>query len=276
MSSQKKLSSQDLPTVARTIVQLATDFETQLIEQAIRTENLLTEQRHGLQAAQEKRSSLSATITAETEQLLREQEIELRAARDTVKDEIATMYITEAKLKDDLKRLQDELGPVSLDLEAKKDRVSTLRSELDQLGILVSERTTELDAVSARYEGIVSALPQQQADIRANEEILSGLRAAIDEESIRHDALKEDSDRIEHENAAKITKYENQVGALKARANDLTDQRIAFERETELVRKDLAGRLKQLEKRDEVVTLRERKVNMAEDRVRANANLIDL
>lgn len=221
-------------------------------------------------------NSLQAKFNSETARLTAEQEATLKEAIIPLKAELQ-------RLKSDIIKQNQLLTGNIPKIQAHKDEIRALEET-------ASVKQNDLIAADTQLRGVMQRLAHVTEEVKASETQLQLLQQHIGtaEEQKRTleselEALQGSKDNLGHKIMTldadydqKATEKSKIVAILDTKILDLSQRAEEFEGQEEAIRQNLADWQKVLEARDKNLRIREVKVEQGEDKLVANANLMNL
>lgn len=155
------------------------------------------------------------------------------------------------------------------DNENLKHSFDDLFIEVDKLSSLKLSHKSELDKLKTTIGTLGSEKQTLENDIEVSKDKLASLAAQENELDIKTQAMKQQYDAYKNQKELRIQELERTL-------NKLTNDILESQNIEQVSREDIAKRQMLLDKREEVLKIRERKVEMSEQTIQNNSNLLNL
>lgn len=229
-----------------------------------------------LSVQKQKQSEQRARIEAETAKLLASRKEELEALELGWGERIGPIQKQSDRLRDDVKFKRLELSQVESKLVGRiaeiaqhRENLSLLVAQTGDIQKLIDLKVAELAGVKAQISDVseqIAPLHAEKLELDGEVIILRKRKGTLD-----LDIATRQDDYVKQEEAAQRT-----LTNLQARAQELALDIQRDEKHYDRVRQDLAVRATAADKREEVLTNREAKVNRDERNLARNHELLGL
>lgn len=191
---------------------------------------------------------------------------------------------------DELKGLTDQVEPLKVSVAQLKQEVSSNQALVAPLqtthkSLLVDNkqlqtRNKELkelnEAATREYDLAIRKIADKMREIETLEFDKQGLIQEIHELEDKINGIIYDNDQLISQCDEKIEKKERELALLDHKTKSLQENAINIQRSNERERRELADRKMALDKQDENLRIRARKVKADEELVSRNASLLEL
>lgn len=231
------------------------------------------------QVAQRKALTLRNELAIETQRLLAERQEQFIEQQQTAEIALKATLRSRDEVFEQERITGDKISEAAVELNNVKQRIIERQKDLDNLDETVTLTEIKKGEIVRLIEE-VSTLHSNELGLRNEITTLTELletkktnNMLLDSQKVK---LEQDLVDVTRTTDEHIIQREKKIAQLDASIYQKRSELKSFDGEMELVRGDLANRQLQLDARDKNVRIRELKVAQDEQKIRANADLLNL
>lgn len=247
-----------------------------MIAEAKLAEEKLPQLRNQIKALENQVALRKTELNTQNDRLLERRKVELeeldtsyKANLDETKAEITNLTSSREAITKDLLHLQTTIS----EQKAVLDTIITQITEAQTEKLKAKENTEKLQH---RADELYRLNSSANARISELESLRREVTIEVDSLISKRDSLKVEYDKSVQLFKDKTEKLDKQASEIEYKLNNNKNDLIAINKEATLVREDLATRTMTADKRETNLLIRERKVQINEQRIQANSDLLDM